>query len=224
MRLAFLGSALALGLLANVPTHASEMTFRWVEFAAGDCRRGCPRVIEAQGAITTETPRAFREFIAQSGDVPGARRAILIHSPGGVLRAGMELGMMFRRLDAAVFVGRFGGPSGRGRGDVPVAGACVSACVYAFLGGTARVVPTHSRLGVHRPYRAEARADASPGADPMAMVAWDRRAVEATQRRYIRAMGADPALVGVEQQVPSTSIRFLAQNDLRRLRIVTRAR
>src|SRR5262249_37273276 len=153
-----------------------------------ECGATCPRVIEAQGTIVRDTPSAFANFIRQSGDVPGARRVVLIHSPGGVLRSGMELGMMFRRLGGSVFVGRFADlrtlvgagalPAGTvanmvrtGRtGDRPVSGACVSACVYAFLGGTERIVPSTSRLGVHRPFRAPDRVDVSPALDPTALV------------------------------------------------------
>jgi hypothetical protein len=234
------GFLLFASLLSATPAMSAEMRFRWVAFGdAGGCRGECPRVIEAQGTITPDTPAAFAEFVRSSGNIPSARRVVLIHSPGGVLRAGMQLGMMFRQLEMAVFVGRFADARtlaeagvisaaearrASGRGDRPVAGTCVSACVYAFLGGAERVVPERSRIGVHRPFRAEDRYDRSPTHDLQAVTAWDRATVEEMQRNYIESMGADPGLVRVEQGVSSNSVRFLSAQDLRRLRIVTRPR
>lgn len=227
-------------LISATPAASADMRFRWVVFGnESDCRQDCPRVIEAQGTITPQTPAAFVEFLRSRGNVPGARRVVLLHSPGGVLRAGMELGILFRQLEMAVFVGRFvdartlaeagvisaaEARRAAGRGDRPVAGTCVSACVYAFLGGSERVVPERSRIGVHRPFRAEERYDRSPTQDRQAVTAWDRATVEEMQRTYIQSMGVDPGLVRVEQGVSSNSVRFLSPQDLRRLRIVTRAR
>jgi hypothetical protein len=226
-----------------ISAEAADMRFRWVNYGSrAECGASCPRVIEAQGTIGRDTPAVFADFIRRSGDVPGARRVVLIHSPGGVLRSGMELGMMFRRLGVAVFVGRFADlatlveagaldPNMAARlvrsgrvGDRPVSGACVSACVYAFLGGTERIVPTSSRLGVHRPFRAPDRVDVSPALDPNALVPWDRRAIEDVQRIYIETMGADPALIQFERGTPSERIRFLSAQEMRRMRITTRGR
>ena len=235
-------AGLMLGATLSV-AQAADMRFRWVTYGSrAECGNTCPQVIEAQGTINRDTPAAFADFIRRSGGVPGARRVVLIHSPGGVLRSGMELGMMFRRLGIVVFVGRFAdlrtlveagavepamavrlARSGR-VGDRPVSGACVSACVYAFLGGTERIVPSSSRLGVHRPFRAPERADAGPALDPTALVPWDRGAIEDVQRLYIATMGADPALVQFERGTPSERIRFLSAQEMRRLRITTRAR
>lgn len=220
---------------------AADMRFRWVSI--GDprvCGANCPKVMEAQGTITTETPREFQRFVEREGDTPGARRAVLLHSPGGVLKAGMELGLMFRKLGMIVFVGRFMDAQtlaeagvltqldstrshafSRSR-DRAVTGTCVSACVYAFLGGAERIVPGPSRLGVHRPYRDEDRYTGSPSQDPSALVAWDLSAIERVQADYVKAMGADPALINIERGVPSRTIKFLSAQELRRLRITTR--
>lgn len=241
MRRALLWAGVLLVLSAWVqPTFAQDMRFRWVPLGSSQaCGTACPMVIEAQGTITTATPRAFAEFMANSREMTNARPVIVIHSPGGVLAAGIRLGLMFRRMNASVFVGRFanlnmlveaGAVDGQtaaammrqGRaGDRAVNGACVSACVYAFLGGQHRFVPARSRLGVHKPFRAEDRYEGSPSVNPAALQTWDRRDVMGMQRAFIEAMGADPELVRVELGTPSNRIRYLTPAEMRRLRLVT---
>jgi hypothetical protein len=231
----------ALAVLCGAPAaQAADMTFRWMTYGSPEtCGAACPRVIEAQGTITRSTPQAFDAFVARSGGVPGARRVILIHSPGGVLRSGMELGLRFRRYGMSVFVGRFAdletlaraglvdpGAAARlartGRGaDRPVSGACFSACVYAFLGGRERIVPAASRVGVHRPFRPADPAGDGMFRDPAQARPFDRRDIEDVQRFYVRTMGADPALIALERGVSSDSIRVLTDAELRRLRIIT---
>ena len=80
-------------------------------------------------------------------DEPGLRDVVVLNSPGGRVVASMRLGAALRKLDAAVIVARFGK---EGDLDLPIAGQCMSACVYAMMGGSKRVVPPESRVGIHR--------------------------------------------------------------------------
>jgi hypothetical protein len=59
----------------------------------------------------------------------------------------MQLGAAFRELRLAAVVAGYatqGGTSG------PVAGECVSACVYALMGAVRRVAPAMSHVALHR--------------------------------------------------------------------------
>jgi len=218
----------------------AQMRFRWVPL--GDprgCGQDCPHVIEAVGQITPDTPRVFLEFIQAGVNQPGARRFIFLHSPGGTLIPAMRLGLMFRELQMTAYVGRFADArtlaelgvvsdvdaqrmARTGRSDRPINGTCASACVYAFLGATTRVVPERSRIGVHRSFVAGTSYDVSPSRDPLALIPWDRQNAADLQRRYIEIMGADPRLVSVEETTSSNAMRFLTPQELARLRIVTR--
>ena len=107
-------------------------------------------VISAEGAITNDTADDFLAFSATARPRPGpsSRRADPLPRRGTVVGA-MKLGMMFRKIGAAVIVARAVGEQGSDRAHV-VPGACMSACVYAFFGGKRRVIPPVSRLGIHR--------------------------------------------------------------------------
>ena len=108
----------------------------------------CPRVIVADGVIEEDTPEAFVGFLQSVADAPNLRDVVVINSPGGRVVASMRLGAALRKLQAAVIVARFGDESD----DLnsPSGGQCMSACVYALMGGARRVVPPASRLGIHR--------------------------------------------------------------------------
>ena len=75
----------------------------------------------------------------------------------------MQLGMVFRKIGAAVIVAR--GASAMRRRDESAwpPALCMSACVYAFFGGKKRVVPAVSQLGIHRMVINEAVHDPSGG-------------------------------------------------------------
>ena len=118
------------------------------------CKRNCDHglsaeVISATGEITNSSADEFLAFLNEHVQDQQLRPVILIHSPGGTVVGSMQLGMMFRKLGAAVIVARTVEEEGTDRAHV-VPGACMSACVYAFMGGAKRVVPTVSRLGIHR--------------------------------------------------------------------------
>jgi hypothetical protein len=105
--------------------------------------------IQATGTITQDTPRAFRDFLKT--DEAGFTKSLRLHSPGGNLAAGLELGRLIRQAGYNTSVGN----------SVPLQGdlgqvkernnpACMSACAYAFLGGVTRSYSNDARYGVHR--------------------------------------------------------------------------
>lgn len=60
---------------------------------------------------------------------------ILFHSPGGSLKEGIQIGQDIRRRSLLT--------------RVPNKSYCVSACVWAFLGGIIRIVDRDAKVGVH---------------------------------------------------------------------------
>ena len=190
---AALAGLLALLLPAAASAQDDTMTFRVV--AAQDCRGSCPAEIAAEGMITLESVRAFR---AAAATLPPNRIVVRLASPGGNLVGGIELGNALREVNATVIVGK--------------GARCVSACVYAFLGGAVRRV-TGGRIGIHR-FRP---GGDEPGDDfPDVLV---QRAIQILND-YVTRMGADPELVRLAASVPPTTVRFLDAGELRRYRVV----
>ena len=118
--------------------------------------------------IEEDTPQAFVDFAREASLSQKLRSVIFINSPGGNVVASMELGNAFRRLRAAAIVAGFASQGGR---SGPVAGQCLSACVYALMGAFRRVVPSASRVGLHRmsivqPEAGQTRGAANVGAQP----------------------------------------------------------
>ena len=157
---------------------------------------GRPAVV-AIGQITLDTPAQFASVPA----APGTR--VYLNSPGGNVGAAVELGSLFRSRGITAVVA---GVTGQG---IAVTGACYSACVYALVGASRRVVPGGSRVGIHR------MRQASPdlaGADERA----EHRAAASTLAGYTYAMGVDPSMIASAERTPSTSIHVLTPRELRR--------
>lgn len=151
-----LGAALLL-LFATAAVSAAPMTFR----KAGSDVRFCPEscdFIQATGEITKETPAAFEKFLREKGGAGVVR----LHSGGGDLQAGLELGELFRKNGVVTEVGSDEhDPTNVNYYDKSpwtrrIKGRCASACAYAFLGGVSRRLLEGDRLGVHRFYRKSA--------------------------------------------------------------------
>lgn len=185
-----------LALLLQAPASTAEddtMTFRVV--AARDCRGSCPAEIAADGLIALDSARAFR---AAASTLAPNRIVVRLASPGGNLVGGMELGHALRELNATVIVGK--------------GARCVSACVYAFLGGAQRRV-AGGRIGIHR-FRPG--GDESADDFPAVLV---QRAIEILTD-YVTRMGADPELIRLATSIPPTTVRYLDAGELRRYRVV----
>ena len=135
-----------------VPSYAEQMVFS-TETQGGNC--GTCDWIQGDGEITTETPRRFREFVEQQGIYDG--ETIFLNSPGGEPRAAAELGREFRKHSLRTKIGFVPGVMGPSAGKDATAGHCVSACVFAFIGGARRSLMISSGMddvkrdkGAHR--------------------------------------------------------------------------
>ena len=169
------------------------MTFRVV--AAKNCRAPCHTEITADGMISSETAIAFRAVATTV--LPGP---IVVHisSPGGNLVGSLQLGDAFREFKATL--------------SVEKGARCVSACVYAFLGGATRHV-TGGKIGVHRFRPADEEIDNNDFPNILVQRAAD------VLTEYVTRMGADPELIRMAMSIQPPAIHFLDPGELRRYRV-----
>lgn len=157
------------------------------------CVRRCPEWIMAQGEITAETPRHFREVLRQAGSI---RLPVVLDSEGGDLDAALEIGRMIRARGLTTIIGRSevqgcaprdgacnaGRPPARAyEGFVVTPGACAGSCLLLLAAGK-------ERAGY---WIAEARF---PGLDTLRSRKAGANAAEMVAG-YLADMGISPGLV-----------------------------
>jgi hypothetical protein len=217
-RLLFLLVSL-LSVVASAP--ASAMGYALVRFDDGRCSRSCPQAIFAAGTIELDEPRrllAFAESVAARGSIPAN---LILHSPGGNLAGALALGQGVRRLGMRTIVASLA-PAGPARGALRP-GRCASACVFVLMGGRSRVVPNGSRVLVHSPRRVGAGGQRDiVGSGTIDRIARPESIAPALEG-YARAMGVDPALIGLSYTVPNSSARELTRAEIVRFRLATLA-
>ena len=203
-------------LLAPVTFAQAEapMTFQAVQLGSGDAA-----AIAATGQITEDTPGDFVRFLERNNET--RQPVVFLDSPGGRVLASMEFGAVMRRVGAEAIVARVAS-DGQG-GAVVVRAQCFSACVYAFMGASKRVVPSVSQIGIHRMFAYQEDLDASGTA-----VARHRRYDNGDMRsflmRYSAAMGISPTLIVAAEHIPSDSLRILSPAEIRRYHLGTSRR
>ncbi|HEY0125193.1 MAG TPA: hypothetical protein VGC14_26205 [Rhizobium sp.] len=153
-------SAGAAGSSAGQP-----MEFLLVQGDMATCRAAdnCPDWISAEGQIMADSPRKLQKLLKRLG---GRKLPIIVSSPGGDVRAAMEMAYAIRKQKLAIAVGRtrsrgcpYAEPicsaarakDGSIKGETFSAGAiCFSACPLFFAGGIQRVSSPFALLGVHQ--------------------------------------------------------------------------
>ncbi len=207
------GLAIAMAITACTPACAEEMNFRVIG-AAGT------RVIAVQGEINDDTPDAFLNFVSENVDGGNMRGVVLLDSPGGKVVASMELGKAIRRLGMAVVVARPAAESDRG-GLSLASGRCYSACVYALMGGARRVVPSGSKVGVHRMFNYSTNFDLAEGG-VVRERNLDDGGMRATLSEYARDMGVSTELVTLAERTSPDQLYMLTGADIARWRLASR--
>ena len=192
---------------------AEGMRFRLVDIGGAGCGKACPQAIAAEGVIEPETPEAFLEFAKQASASSRLRSVVFLDSPGGNVVASMELGTIFRKLRVAAIVAQFAPDAGPG-GAPPVTGQCISACVYAMMGGVRRVAPPGSRVGLHRMSIVEHGIFTTSRslADPPLVAAL---------AKYAQRMGVDQRLVREAESQDPDVVHLLTRQEMARWRLAT---
>ena len=185
---------------------SSPMSFRLAKIEQRACGGRCPRVIVAEGIIEEDTPETFVAFLKSVADAPDLRDVVVLNSPGGRVVASMRLGAALRKLRAAVIVARFGKDDDL---DSPSAGQCMSACVYALMGGARRVVPPESRLGIHRMSSQESSAGIGRFFAPSHPSYASADMVDALAG-YAAQMGVSPTVIRVAERIPPEEIHIVS--------------
>jgi len=214
IRGAVAGVAFAAALLAPLLAQAATMTFSLATIEGQNCKRGCVQVIVADGVIEEETPQAFLDFVRDAAAEHNARGVVLINSPGGRVVASMRLGALLRKMRAAVIVARVDTER-----QVPISGQCMSACVYAMMGGVKRVVPDQSRIGIHRMSRQESHGSGRAPSGTERTYASDDM-VDALAD-YAAEMGVSRGVIREAEQISSDDIHIVSPSELRRWRLAS---
>ena len=211
-----LAFAAVYALVGSRPAAAMDFELATLSFD-GKCKKHCPDVMVATGTMDLGTMNGFVTF-AQGAAAKGASNVLIIDSPGGHLIEGLRLGLMLRRLKTTVFVGRVVERNGA---VFAVNGSCMSACVYALMGGRKRFVTLGSLVGVHREMLPN-----STGNDPQSVLRSAQRfpKIAAMLVDYSRKMGVDPALIALAEEYGAGGIRMLSPEDIARFRLARVAR
>ena len=191
--------------------------------------------IAATGTIDSETPSRFRAFLEAEPYLPSQ---IVLHSPGGNLAAGLELGRMIRQAGLTAHIGRsersfesYNAPCDTWYDGVE-AGICASSCAYAFLGGQERFVdspyyPTTSPnlLGFHQfygsPERGREMLTAAQVAEIETTALSNAQAITGQIVLYAIEMGIDPRVVAFAASIPSDDLYYPTARELDELSIVS---
>lgn len=211
--------ALVAGALAEAQAakreSAGEMTFTILD-TSGICN-DCS-VIQASGSIAPGTASSFRGFI----DREKLRQNVyfILESSGGDMKNGLELGLILRETNAKTVVGR----AVVRDGEVEIEpGECFSACVLAFLGGTARTIPKDSTIAVHSWRPAEA-AEQGGGTTPKPL---DQASVEHIHRQtaaylyFLEYLGIDLRLAIRTLDTPHESLSPIDPYEQRLWKVTT---
>ncbi len=209
----------AAGLLAGLScASAQSMSFRLTTLPDGSgCRSGCPQVIVAEGQISNSTPGEFLQFLRENAYNHNLRTVVFLNSQGGYVVASMELGQIFRRMGAATVVARVGASSGRGRF---LTASCLSACVYAFMGGNKRVAPPGSALGIHRMFANQEHTN--PFGDSKVERVYDNGSMANLLMNYSSRMGISRELIRYAEHISSQKIHVVTPVEMARWNLATR--
>jgi hypothetical protein len=213
------------GLLAGaaawlLASSAQAMTFRLEPMRlGGPCGAHCPQVIVADGQISNSTPDEFVQFLRENAGRHDLRTVVFLNSDGGYVVASMELGQIFRRIGAATVVARLSPSRGSSRF---MTAHCLSACVYAFMGGVKRVAPPGSVLGIHRMFANQAQGGGIFGDGPVERV-YDNGSMAGMLANYSSRMGVSRDLIRSAEHISSQGIHVVTPAELARWRLASRS-
>jgi hypothetical protein len=173
--------------------------------------------VSAQGPITKQTPNDFLAFMQQYHDKLYIHPFIVLDSPGGSLTAGLELGKLFRAATAqtgvAAAVAVSNGALTQGTG------LCASACAYAFLGGSVRVMVKDSKLGFHQFYFTPPKGEGTT--TTLADGVSEAQTMTGALVLYLKTMGIDPAVLALASDATPSNLYMPDQETMTRLKITS---
>lgn len=184
-----------------------------VAHSGGNCS-GCVW-IAAVGVIDIDAPKRFTELINKNPHID----IVYIHSLGGSLFAGMELGKIFRAKKIKVYI--YETKSDEYSYSYGDSGVCMSACAYAFLGGIARVIPQNSQLGYHQFYSERNTPSLSLDSSSINYKISKDQIISGLIASYLVEMGVDARVLTIASSVDKNDVAILSTDDLRYFNITT---
>lgn len=167
--------------------------------------------IYATGGIDADAASRLNEFVRSRGIAPGT--VVAFSSNGGSVVGGMRLGRAIRGLRLKTNVFRYAGTATyRGEDglakpytfDRNDAADCLSACVYAYLGGVQRYLYSNSRLGIHQ-FHFPTGTQAA-GAE-------EAQVLSAAIVAYLSQMGVNPTLFSATALFDKNQMRYLSHHE-----------
>lgn len=228
------------GLLAPQEQHrlAAELERRPMIFfvargPANSCGPGCSEWIAAIGRFDADTTQRFRDLL---GKLNGRVLPVFFHSPGGMAKAGIQVGYLLRQHRMAAGVGRTQTAQCRvfDRKDtgcqkritagesitarlITSDAQCHSACVMAFAGASSRRVASGAMLGVH----SLSGVSQVAGVTKETKLKVTKDAQEASRRYYLE-VGIDPGLHDLATKTSARRIYLLSREEMARFGLETR--
>lgn len=216
------------------------LTFFVAHGAENACGTGCSRWIAVEGQFDKGSAGRFAAFVKriETKDLP-----VFLNSTGGLTDEGIAFGRLLRSngMRAGVAASKpdcanlkpaeckaalAAGPVGSTWSSNAT---CSSACLFALLGASERSVPSEVKLGIHSTayfcFREDGRVMQPVGKSKDAIDCRNKLAVRARQlTRYIAEMGISGELISAMNSVPSSRIRFLTRDEIRRYGIESHER
>jgi hypothetical protein len=182
--------------------------------SGGNCN-GC-EWISAVGVIDESTPKKFEQFRKHHP----YQQTIYLHSPGGNLMAGMELGRLFRKYKMPVSIAKTEQVKGESYSET-TSGICASACAYAFLGGASRSITENSKIGFHQFYKTTIlEANANPISVQGYTLSADQL-ISGIIAAYIVEMGVDARVLSIASLAGKDEMLSPNDSELRVLKVIT---
>lgn len=164
--------------------------------------------IQGTGAITKDTPEALRKFLKT--DDGRMSKSLYLHSGGGDLMAGLELGQVIREAGLNTGIGRSLHLEGVMNVYDYKRAHCLSACAYAFLGGVTRSYGETDVYGIHRFGRAQGPVSGD-----------DAQVISGIVAKFIQSMGVDVSVFQLASLASFETDMFRVPVDLaKRMRII----
>lgn len=157
---------------------------------------GCFSMILAEGIIQLDTVIKFKEFLKNSEDELG-KPSVCFNSLGGNLEGGIALGREIRKQGLDTCVLNYYTET-EPDGDVIIHAensVCLSACVFAFLGGVSREIEPNAKIGVHQISGQESGQEGNIGDS-------ETQFAIAEVSAYLDEIGVDRRLLDIASMIP----------------------
>lgn len=190
------------------------MSFSVFRPCSGNADFCAPRVL-AEGVIERDSHRKLSVFLSNSKSHPNELPplpAICFNSPGGDLAGAIELGRLIRKLgfNTCLAPSYSRVPINRMADEDVFANRviCSSACAFAIVGGTKRLIEKQAKLGVHQFFgKIGPIGDANTQLTVVALAA------------YLEEMGVNRELLDISSLTPVHDMYWLNEAEMRKLRI-----